>query len=447
MTLPMPQIIRHLFRADTLEDVPRERLEELVSAYPSFSVGRYLLSRKLQTENAGHFSEETQKTNLYFTNPFWLQWLLQNEVKEQMPAYTRSGPHSYAPAEQTAVEAPAVETAVEAMAAEASAAEAPVAEGEKTWQTTDIDVIEQPAVTEQSVGSGEAPDDAGVSDSVEKRATSHEPVIVEEPGVADELANELTGKLSAPPPTAAEALLLHLEEARGLRQALVQMNEVEQLAPVFEPADFEKAAEAAAAEIAGKAEPVQAEEAPVATVNPVIGGEEAIHENGQETAIAAGVEAAVNIAAGLFHESGTGTPEPPAATGTFATALAEPSVTFEPYHTIDYFASLGIKLVQDENPSDKLGKQLKSFTEWLKVMRKLPQRNQEIIPDVATEHQIQAIAAHSITGKEVLTETMAEVLVKQGMREKAMEVYHKLSLLNPDKSAYFATRIEQLKID
>ncbi len=130
-----------------------------------------------------------------------------------------------------------------------------------------------------------------------------------------------------------------------------------------------------------------------------------------------------------------------------AAAPAEQIVVFEPYHTIDYFASVGIKLIQEENPSDKLGKQLKSFTDWLKVMRKLPQKNQEIVPDVAVEHQIQAIAAHSITGKDVLTETMAEVLVKQGMREKAIDVYHKLSLLNPEKSAYFATKIEQLKID
>jgi len=41
---------------------------------------------------------------------------------------------------------------------------------------------------------------------------------------------------------------------------------------------------------------------------------------------------------------------------------------------------------------------------------------------------------------------MAEVLAKQGMREKATEMYRKLSLLEPEKSAYFATRIEQLKI-
>ena len=78
MTLPTQHIIRHLFQVDTLEEVPRQRLEELVEEYPSFGVGRYLLSRKLQAEAADRFGEETQKTNLYFTNPFWLQLLLQD---------------------------------------------------------------------------------------------------------------------------------------------------------------------------------------------------------------------------------------------------------------------------------------------------------------------------------------------------------------------------------
>jgi hypothetical protein len=124
-----------------------------------------------------------------------------------------------------------------------------------------------------------------------------------------------------------------------------------------------------------------------------------------------------------------------------------PLVEIEPYHTIDYFASQGIKLSLDENPSDKLGRQLKSFTDWLKTMRRLPQKNQEPVPDLAAEHQVRTIAAHSIESREVLTEAMAEVLAKQGMREKATEVYQKLSLLNPDKSSYFANKIEQLKID
>ena len=127
------------------------------------------------------------------------------------------------------------------------------------------------------------------------------------------------------------------------------------------------------------------------------------------------------------------------------TKPVEPPLVFESYHMIDYFASQGIKLAPDENPTDRLGKQMKSFTEWLKVMKRLPQKEAGGIPDIVAENRIQAIAAHSNEGKEVLTETMAEVLAMQGMREKASEVYHKLSLLNPDKSGYFAEKIEQLK--
>ena len=47
-------------------------------------------------------------------------------------------------------------------------------------------------------------------------------------------------------------------------------------------------------------------------------------------------------------------------------------LSFEPYHTVDYFASQGIKLSQEDNTKDKFGKQLKSFTEWLKSMKRLP---------------------------------------------------------------------------
>jgi hypothetical protein len=138
-------------------------------------------------------------------------------------------------------------------------------------------------------------------------------------------------------------------------------------------------------------------------------------------------------------------PEPQAAeTHQPPTPAAEPALVFEPYHTIDYFASQGIKLTLEENPADSLGKQLKSFTDWLKVMRRLPQKDKEVIPDRVAEQAIQSFAAHSIEGRDVVTETMAEVLAKQGMRERARVVYEKLSLLNPEKSAYFAAKIEQL---
>jgi hypothetical protein len=120
-------------------------------------------------------------------------------------------------------------------------------------------------------------------------------------------------------------------------------------------------------------------------------------------------------------------------------------LVFEPYHTVDYFASQGIYLVQEENPTDKFGKQLKSFTDWLKVMKKLPQYPLHMEGDEAANAQIEIIAASSLEGKDVVTETMAEVLAKQGKIEDAINLYLKLSLLNPTKIAYFAAKIEELK--
>jgi hypothetical protein len=121
------------------------------------------------------------------------------------------------------------------------------------------------------------------------------------------------------------------------------------------------------------------------------------------------------------------------------------SIVFAPYHMIDYFASQGIKLVLEENPVDNFGKQLKSFTDWLKVMKKIPPMPSSEKADEKESERIRHFAAHSIEERDILTESMAEVLAKQGMFENAIALYQKLSLIYPPKSAYFASRIEQLK--
>jgi hypothetical protein len=121
-------------------------------------------------------------------------------------------------------------------------------------------------------------------------------------------------------------------------------------------------------------------------------------------------------------------------------------IAFEPYHTVDYFASQGIKLTQQEEAStDRFGKQVKSFTEWLKTMKKLPAATMNQTMDPSSEHKVQHLAEHSIEKAEVVTEAMAAVWLKQGNLGKAIEVYNKLSLQNPSKKAYFAAKIDQLK--
>jgi hypothetical protein len=126
-------------------------------------------------------------------------------------------------------------------------------------------------------------------------------------------------------------------------------------------------------------------------------------------------------------------------------APTENDLVFEPYHTVDYFASQGIKLSQEEFSKDKFGKQLKSFTEWLKSMKRLPENQVTPAVDSRTEDKVQHLAEDSIHQSDVYTEAMADVWVKQGNKAKAIEVYNKLSLINPSKKAYFATQIENLK--
>ncbi len=116
----------------------------------------------------------------------------------------------------------------------------------------------------------------------------------------------------------------------------------------------------------------------------------------------------------------------------------------EPFHTIDYFASQGIKVEIDPNAQDKLTKQVRKFTDWLKQMKTIAATETAVL-DTELENEIQLIANDSNETKEVVTETMAEVFEKQGKFSKAIVLYEKLSFLNPDKSTYFANKIQQLK--
>jgi hypothetical protein len=245
-------IIQNLFKVNSLDEVSVKQIEDLRNQYPFFNVGNYLLSKKLYTEKADNFLDETKKTALYFNNPFWLQWLLQNAIEEKIPV--------------TKTESIIEETKIE-----------------NTIDNTVVNV----SSTEETLVSIDA----------------------EQTKVLDKKEDE---------------------------------------------------------------------------------------------------------------------------------------TLFSPYHTVDYFASLGIKLILEENPNDKFGKQLRSFTDWIKTMKKLPQKIAEDSPDTAAQAAIEGFAAHSLQQREIITEAMAEVLAKQGKNENAIELYNKLSLLNPAKSVYFAAKIEQL---
>lgn len=151
-----------------------------------------------------------------------------------------------------------------------------------------------------------------------------------------------------------------------------------------------------------------------------------------------------------------------------------------PVYTEDYFLHQGMQ-VSNDIPTDIPGIEptpaeeakglmiMMSFTEWLnhfksrkekeaeeaqgqkavktmwqkeKLAAALEEENEEI-PEKVFE-----MAVNSITNEDdLVSESLAEVHLMQGRHDKAIEMYRKLSLRNPQKKAYFARKIEVILKD
>ena len=149
-----------------------------------------------------------------------------------------------------------------------------------------------------------------------------------------------------------------------------------------------------------------------------------------------------------------------------------------PIYTQDYFLQQGEK-VPDEMPAeiddlienieddeDKSLMVVMSFSEWLLHFKNTSRKQEEEKKDqkalktmwqkeklaAAIEEENEEIpenvfemAVNSITKEDGLaSESLAEIYIKQGKYDKAIDMYRKLSLRNPQKNAYFARKIEEV---
>ena len=62
----------------------------------------------------------------------------------------------------------------------------------------------------------------------------------------------------------------------------------------------------------------------------------------------------------------------------------------------------------------------------------------DVAEDVRTEAEIDE-------EDDLVSEELAEIYLSQGLKSEAIEIYRKLSLLNSEKSAYFAEKIENIE--
>lgn len=323
------QLAQSLFKKNTLQECSRWELEILADKYPYFGIAQFLLAGKLKQEGAEAYKKQVQKTSLYFTNPLWLDYTLNNEPASLQPSMEVPATNVHSLTEEELKFAPKVE-------------DLPVQE-EAVFQevstTIETPAVEEPATLTQSEAIPEA-----VTEPITEATVAAENITTVQEEYTEPAQQEGT---------------LSTEAIKEDEPALPEMK----IAPL-------------------KMEPL---------------------------------------------------PDPGA------------PLVFEAFHTVDYFASQGIKLKMDELPKDKFGQQLKSFTEWLKVLKKTTPTEIAKQVDKKTEEKVITLAEHSLENRDVVTEAMAEVWIKQGNRQKAIELYNKLSLQNPAKSSYFAALIEQLK--
>lgn len=143
-----------------------------------------------------------------------------------------------------------------------------------------------------------------------------------------------------------------------------------------------------------------------------------------------------------------------------ATATEETELIFQPLYTDDYFAYKRLKNPEEADALNEQGAaEMKSFTSWLRQMKdnfagksskdwyhqqlhRIYEEDEE--PEVS--ETVEKMAMDSIVfNNDIVSETLAEIWVRQQQYGNAIKIYQKLSLLNPDKNAYFAQKIVELK--
>jgi len=93
------------------------------------------------------------------------------------------------------------------------------------------------------------------------------------------------------------------------------------------------------------------------------------------------------------------------------------------------------KMVKSE---DKFGSIKSEFARWLLEKDATTKPESQVIEKQKSEQPIKL-------KDEIVSESLAKIYENQGLIEEAIEMYRKLSLINPKKSTYFAEIIGNLK--
>jgi hypothetical protein len=390
MKFTQEKALIHLTGSAELSSIKMEAIEKLVHDYPFFSPGQYLFAAKLKKDDHPLVGSQAMKTALYFTNPHWLQFQLealkdpgidQAPKQELDTALLRSIRQKDIEWDEM-ISLPKIEETLEAAEKSFVAPELP---------NPDISIPTIESVRELMKG----------IDPIDKPGTII-PVIREH------------------------------NPSEPVDYTLPEIESTEPFDPVFSALNQNDLPE-------NKTD--QAPNVPIAPiVEPLLPEQEYSEEEASSITTHPDQDKSDAKIASILSNQLAEFRKP---------IEKETELTIEPIqdklHTIDYFASQGIQIDLSKIPQDKLTTKLRRFTDWLKDMKNHSPNPEDLGTSPEQEKKVAETALISNESKEILTETMAEVLAKQGQTDKAIQLYIKLSFSNPEKTAYFADKIQQLK--
>ncbi|MBW8683230.1 hypothetical protein [Chitinophaga rhizophila] len=405
------RIVQHIFQQPDIKLVDESALERLVSSYPYFTAARLLLARKQYTIHKNLLSPAVKKAQQYSNNMHYFYRFVTTDEKslavvEEAPVVPAAVAPEETPVfsvEESAPVAEPVQTPVnEPVAAFEAPAPLPVPEAPAAVATV-AEIPEPEAITTQ-------------------QPTPEPPAFIPEAPVT---AATIAASPAAPPVEDTPA-----EEEEADISAWDE--------PVTTPAEEE--------------EKEEEEEAITVTANEV------------QTAPVEETPAIAPLAeAPVVHVEAVPSAPAPATIKIFPLDTSAPednSLTFQPLYSDDYFAYKRLKDPEHaETLNEKGAAEMKSFTSWLREMKttfaekaskkwyqeQMNRSYEDANPEVS--EAVEKMAMESITlNNDIVSETLAEIWARQQKYQTAIHIYQKLSLLNPNKSAYFAQKIKELQL-
>jgi hypothetical protein len=118
--------------------------------------------------------------------------------------------------------------------------------------------------------------------------------------------------------------------------------------------------------------------------------------------------------------------------------LPLPATSFFPPDALLHEHAVSVSKLQ---PTPAAPSSFDLINRFLKVQPRL--KSPGVLPLVNEQTDLAARSTHAQPA--LASESLAKILVKQGKKDRAIEIYEQLMVRQPEKSAYFADQIQQLK--